>query len=210
MRAIMIQEDVSLVESRIQRFEERTGCELLLVVTNTADPYPAAPLRFGLIAGFLISLVFAFYFEFQHALLWPLSFLLIVLAMSAIGRFPWAKRLALSDWEVQRECNEKAIEFFHTLGTSKVGHKVTAMIMVAALERHIEVRVDETLSSKLGQADLDQLVGAMKVHFAKGNMAAGMIQSMDILEEKILSSFGGKVSDLPPSELKDTVHFITV
>lgn len=210
MRATLIQEDTKLVESRIKLFEENTGCELLLVLANAADPYPAAALRFGIISGFLISLVFSYYFEFHHVTLWPLSFFIITLLMSWVGHFKWAKRLALSDWEVQRECDEKAVEFFHSLGTSKVAHKVTAMIMVAVLERQIEVRVDEKLKSKMGQEQLDELVKVMLTNFKNGHMALGLIHSIDTLEQQILKDFGGRVSDTNPTELSDSIHFITI
>ena len=75
MKAIMLQEDVKAVESRLRMFEENTGCELLLVVAESSDEYPAATFRFGLVATFLFNLVFSHYFEFQHAELWPIMFL---------------------------------------------------------------------------------------------------------------------------------------
>ena len=60
MRNILIQDDVALVEDRLKQFESKTGCELLLVITNASDPYPGASWRFGLIGGFIISLIFSF------------------------------------------------------------------------------------------------------------------------------------------------------
>lgn len=208
MRHILIQDDVTLVEDRLKLFEKNTGCELLLVVANASDPYPGASWRFGLLGGFLLSLIFSYYFEFHHAYLWPISFFALCLFMTWIGHFSWAKKIALSDWEVDRECLEKAMEYFHTLGTSKVSHKVTAMIMVSVLERRIHVLVDEKLKSQITQAELDELVLIMKKHFSAGNMGLGFTQSIQSLEEKILKDFGGKVSDVSPSELKDSIHFL--
>lgn len=208
MRHILIQDDVTLVEDRLKQFEKNTGCELLLVVASSSDPYPGASWRFGMFGGFLLSLIFSYYFEFHHAYLWPISFLILCLFMTWVGHFSWAKRLALSDWEVDRECSEKAIEYFHALGTSKVSHKVTAMIMVSVLERRIQVLVDEKLKTQITQAELDHLVSLMKTHFKAGNMALGFTSSIQHLEEKIIQDFGGKVSDVSPSELKDTIHFV--
>lgn len=210
MKGMLIQDDVKLVEDRLQQFERNTGCELLLVVANTADPYPAAPWRFGFISAFLISMAFTYFFEFQQALLWPVSFFLLLALMVWIGHWPWAKRLALASWEVERECTEKALELFHGLGTSKVAHKVTAMIAIFALEREIEVLVDEKLKEKISKPDLDELVQIMSKHFSEGHMGLGLVHSIQCLEEKILKDFGGKVSDVPPSELKDTIHFLNI
>lgn len=208
MREILIQDDVKLVETRLKQFEAATGCELLIVITNASDPYPAAPWRFGVVSGFMLSLLFAYYFEFHQVLLWPVSFFLVTLLMTWIGHFDWAKKYALAEWEVARECREKAIELFHSLGTSKTTQKVTAMIMISVLERRIEVLVDEKLKSEITQAELDELVDIMKKHFVKGHMGIGLVQSIESLEVKILKDFGGKVSSISPTELKDTIHFL--
>jgi uncharacterized membrane protein len=208
MRNILIQDDVALVETRLKQFESKTGCELLLVIANSSDPYPGASWRFGLIGGFVASLIFSYYLEFHHGWMWPVSFLIVCLLMTWVGHFSWAKRLALSDWEVQRECKEKAVEYFHTLGTSKVTHKVTAMIMVSTLEKNIQVLIDEKLKTQITQAELDHLIDIMKVHFRAGNVGLGLISSIDKLEEKIILDFGGKVSDVHASELADTIQFI--
>lgn len=208
MRKVLIQEDVKLVEEKIKSFETNTGCELLLVVTDASDPYPAASWRFGVVSAFLISLTFCYYYEFEQALLWPVSFLIVTLFMTWIGHFSWPKKMALASWEVERECKEKALELFHTLGTSKVEHKVTAMIMISLLEHEIEVLVDEKLKTHITTEELSGLVKIMQKHFAEGHMSLGLIQSIQSLEDKIIRDFGGRVSDANPSELKDTIHFI--
>ncbi len=208
MQEILLQDDVKLIEDKIKHFEMSTGCELLMVVTDASDPYPAASWRFGVIAGFILSFIFSYYFEFHHSYLWPVSFLIITLLMVWVGHFKWAKKMALSDWEVNRECAGKAIEYFHTLGTSKVSHKVTAMIMISILEHKIQVLIDETLKTKIDQPKLDELVELMLKHFKTGNMGLGLTYSIQSLEEKILNEFKGKVSESNPSELKDTIHFV--
>lgn len=208
MREIILQEDVKHVEERLRRFEENTGCELLLIVAKESDDYPAAPFRFGIVSAFLFNLVFSHYFEFSHAEFWPIFFLLTFILFTWLGRFRPVKKHALAEWEVLRETKEKAIEFFHTYGTSQVGHKVTAMIMVSVLERQIHVLVDKKLSQEISQTELDGLVSTMQKHFADGNMALGFTESIEQLEGKILKDFGGKVSEKHPGELKDTILFL--
>lgn len=208
MKDIIIQDDVLLVEARLKQFETNTGCELLIVVANSADPYPGASWRFGIIAGFLTTLIFSYYLEFHLAWQWPVAMLLVTVFMTWVGHFPWAKRMALSDWEIARECREKAVELFHTLGTSQVAHKTTAMIMVSTLEKNIQVLIDEQLKAQITQAELDDLITLMKGHFKQGNVGLGLVSSIEKLEGKILNDFGGKVSAFTASELSDTIHFI--
>lgn len=202
------QEDKELIESRLKTFESNTGCELLLILAGSSDQYPGASWRFGILSGFVLTFIFSLFFEFHQSYIWPVATLIITLLMTWIGHFNWVKKFALSEIEIERETYEKALEYFHTLGTSKVSHKVTAMIMVSLLERKIMVLVDEELRSKITQPELDELITIMRKHFKENHMALGFIESIASLEEKILNDFGGKVSDANPSELKDTLHFL--
>ena len=208
MKQLMLQEDIKLVEDRIRQFEERTGCELLLVMAKESDIYPGAIWRFGVISSFLICFIFSLFCEFDHATLWPLLFIFTTFVMVIVGKSSFAKRMTLSDIEADRETQEKALEIFHTRGTSKVAHKVTAMIMASILEREIIVLVDEKLKTEITQGELDQLVNIMKPYFKMGNMAAGFIESINALEEKIVKDFGGKVSSVAPLELHDQILFL--
>ncbi|MFP5385413.1 MAG: hypothetical protein ACLGHN_05000 [Bacteriovoracia bacterium] len=208
MRQILIQDDVKLVESQLKKFEENTGCELLLILAKESDLYPGASLRFGILAGFILTFSFSLFFEFHHGYYWPLAMLLAIVLMIWVGHFKWFKKFALSEVETDRETFEKALECFHTRGTSRVSHRVTAMIYVSVLEKKIFVLVDEKLKEKISQSELDELVSIMQGHFKQGHMALGFTESIKSLEEKILKDFGGKVSDVNPDELDDKLHFI--
>lgn len=208
MKNIILQEDIQLIESRIQQFEAKTGCELLLVVAKASDSYPGASWRFGVMSGLILTFIFSLYFEFHHAYWWPLFIFGAILLMLRIGNFPQAKRLALHDGEVEVETKQRAVECFHLLGTSKVSHKVTAMIFVSELEKQIIVLVDEMLKSRLSQEELDDLVAIMKANFQGNQMAQGFYQSIESLETKILQDFGGKVSEVNSSELSNQIHFL--
>lgn len=208
MRQILIQDDVKLVESQLKKFEENTGCELLLILAKESDLYPGASLRFGILAGFILTFSFSLFFEFHHGYYWPLAMLLATIFMIWVGHFKWFKKFALSEVETDRETFEKALECFHTMGTSRVSHRVTAMIYVSVLEKKIFVLVDEKLKEKISQSELDELVSIMQGHFKQGHMALGFTESIKSLEEKILKDFGGKVSDVNPDELDDKLHFI--
>lgn len=208
MKNILNITDIELVEDQIRTFEKNTGSDLLLIVADSCDPYPAAPWRFGFITTVIISFVFAYYIEFHHPLLWPSFFTLLLILCTWIGHFDWAKRLTLAQFEVERECSEKASELFHTLGTSQVEHQVTAMILISLLEKKIEVLVDKKLREKIEQKELDDLVKIIEQEFKRNKFAAGLIQSMKTLESKIISEFAGKVCDRTESELHDSIIFI--
>ncbi len=208
MKTFITQEDTKLIEDRLVKFEANTGCELLLVLARASDLYPAASWRFGVLAGAALTFAVSLFVDLHHGYLWPLAMLTTTLLMVWLGHFDGPKRLALSELETERETAEKAVECFHTLGTSRVTHKVTAMIMVSILERKITVLVDEKLKSKITQAELDELVDIMRGHFRAGRMDLGFTKSIESLEEKILKDFGGRVSEVNPGELSDKIHFL--
>ena len=208
MKNIFLQDDIKLIEDRLKKFEANTGCELLLIVAQESDEYPGALWRFAIMFGFAVTFSFSVFLEFHHGYYWPL----FMFAMTYVGRLlaglTFFKKLSLSDVETERETTEKAIEYFHTMGTSKVSHKVTAMIMVSLLEKQIIVLIDDELKSKMTKPEIDELVQIMRQHFKSGNMGMGFVQSIESLETKILNDFGGKVSDVSPSELCDTIRFL--
>lgn len=208
MERLISHSQVQEIESEIRSFEDKTGCELLVVVTDSCDDYPAASLRFGLFSSFGLVLLFSYFFQFEHAFLWPICFFVLTILMTWLGQMDWAKRMGLSEVEVNRESDEKAIELFHTLGTSQVIHKVTAMILVSQLEKRIEVLVDEQLKSKMTQEELNELVFLMRDHFQRGDILHGFVMSIRSFADKIINDFGGKVSENTPDQLKNTIIFI--
>lgn len=209
MRHLIEKKDKDLIEKAIAEFEAKTGCEMLLIVTDNCDDYPAASLRFGLFATLALTLVLSYFLEFHDGFIWPILFFVSALLFSWLGQMDRFKRLGLSDVEVERECREKAIELFYTLGASKVSHKVTAMLLISELERKFEILVDETLKEKISKQDLEELVQIISSNFHAHAPAKGIMESLGLLEAKITKSFGGKVSSVSPNELRNQIIFLT-
>lgn len=208
MKIMLTQEDIKIVEDKIKNFEKNTGCELLTIVAQSSDTYPAASWRFGFYTSFILLFLFSLFFELHHSYYWPIIFFVLAIMLERVGRYAFVKKWALSRSEIERECYEKSIECFHKYATSKVSHKVTAMIMVSLLERKIMVLVDEQLKSQITQAELDELVMIMRLHFKQGHMSLGLINSIESLEQKILKDFGGKVTENTSNELRNEIIFI--
>jgi len=208
MRHLINAQDRDLIESAISGFEEKTGCEMLLIVTDTCDDYPAASLRFGLFATLASTLVLSYFLEFHHGYIWPILFFISALLFTWLGQIDIFKRLGLSDVEVNRECQEKAIELFYTLGSTKVSHKVTAMLLISELERKFEILVDEKLKEKISDKDLADLVEVIQKNFKAHAPAKGIQESLGLFEEKILHAFSGKASTAAPNELRNQIIFL--
>lgn len=208
MRHLIHTADKELIEKAIASFEEKTGCEMLLIVTDTCDDYPAASLRFGLFTTLALTLGLSYFFEFHHGFIWPLLFFVFALLFTWLGQMDVFKRLGLSDVEVNRECREKAIELFYTLGSTKVSHKVTAMLLISELERKFEILVDEKLNEKFTDQDLQDLVEVIQKNFKSHAPAKGIQESLKLFEEKILRAFSGKASPAAPNELRNQIIFL--
>lgn len=199
--------DIQLIEAKIKEFETNTGSELLMVIANACDEYPGAVWRFSIVSSLSIAFIISFFFNFHFPYLWPVSIFFLIALMSWVAQIPQVKKLAFYQPEVDRECQEKAIELFHSAGTSQVDHKVTCMIMLSMLERKIIVLVDEKLKEKISHFEINQIIDSMREHFQNGQMSAGLLKSMETLEKKIIQSFSGKVSETPPEKLKNEILF---
>ncbi len=212
MKKLFSESDINSIEEKLKSFEQNTGCDLLLVVTEKSDDYKVALWRFSIISALTIVFIFSLFFEFSHGYYWPvftLAVLVVVLAIlksKVIAHF--ILPFTIADGEIERECNEFALSCFYKLGVSQVNHKVTAMIILSVLEKKITILVDQMIKEKVSQLELDEIVKLISDNFKHSQMQKGMLEAIHQLEEKILLDFQGKVSTTIATQLKDHIHFV--
>lgn len=208
MKFNLNQTDLKKIESQIVHFEEATGAELLVAVTKSSCDYQGPKLRFTIMAAILSSFVVSIFFHFEHNYMWPVVFAVFTTLYSVIAHLPFLTRWITGHEEMEEETYKKAMLTFFTKGTSKVNHKVTALIFISLLEHKIQVLVDEKLKEKISETDLKELIELMKKEFKKNQFADGISASVKRFEERVLKEFGAKVSEASPNELSNVVHFI--
>lgn len=196
------------VEARIKSFEENTGCELVVAIARESDPYPAAPLRFSFITTIIISLVATYYLSFHFDSILVLAQVVLILIFIRVGNINWVKKRVLVDAEVEREVNEKAVETFHELCTTKTQHQVSTLLYFSLLEKQIRLLVDKDLNEKIEQTTLDKIVNNLSFEIKSKKFADGIIHSIDSIEVMVLEAFGQKLDQVPPNEIKNQIFWL--
>jgi len=192
-RKILSVQEESKIEQKIALYEKETGAELVICIAKSSDPYPAAVLRFSILATLAISALLTFYFTFSHELILVGSQLILFFLLTFIGRSNHIKRFFLSKLETDREVGEKAMELFYSRGLYQTKYKVGILLFISIQEKMIRLLVDKKLQEKISQDDLDYIVNILGKEFKTGHYFNGLNQTLNILEEKILHFFPEKV-----------------
>ena len=200
--------DEPLVSKAIENFELETGAELVIAVARVSDPYPAAPLRFAMIAGVLTTLFLSSFIQMNYDFLWIIIYFLIMLALIPIGKIARIKKMILTDDEIDREVNEKAMELFYQLCTTKTDHKVSTFMYFSLLERKIRLLVDEDLKEKLNQQILDEIVEHLANHFKQGSFKDGLLESIATIQKEVMGAYPDKCSQTTNHQIHNQIFWI--
>lgn len=204
-RKILKKAEEKKIEKLIQDFEQKTGTELILVIAKSSDPYPGASLRFAIVFSTLLTMIATLVFDFRELFYIPLFQLISVLFFALLGNISFIKKLTLNKTEVQRETNEKAMEFFYTYGPSRAQHKVSILLYISLLEKQLRLLVDQVLSERLEQKDLDSIIQILQEEFKSPNFYDGLETAIETLEGKILHFFPQKVLREAPAQLQNKI-----
>lgn len=199
---------VKRIESLIEKFENATGAELLLVIGNASDTYPGAILRFAIFSSFILTSLACLIFEFKEVVYIPLLQLIITILMVFAGMLPILKKLSLSQTEMKREVSEKSLELFQLYGPTRSQHRVSIFLYVSSLEREIRILVDKEIKEKFSQSDLDLIIQIFQEDFSKNKFYDGFETAIETLEGKVLHYFPNKVLSIPPDNMNNQIIWV--
>ena len=197
-----------LISKSIENFELETGAELVIAVAKVSDPYPAAALRFAIVTGFFLTMLLSLFFEITYDFLWPAIYFLIMLVLIALGNISQIKKRILTNEEIDREVNGKAMETFYELCTTKTNHKASTFMYFSLMERKIRLLVDEDLKEKLNQQILDEIVERLSEHFKNGNFKDGILESIETIKKEVLAMYPEKCSQVSENQINNQIFWI--
>lgn len=196
------------IKERVESFENNTGAELVVAIAHESDPYPGAVMRISLLMALFASLLLSYVVEFAYAYLYILAQFFFTFLFLPLGRISSIKSLALVSSEIDREVSEKAIEVFFTHCSAKSSHSNEILLYTSLFEKKIEVLVGENLKDKLGQETLDSIVSIVQEDFGKKKYHDAYTRAITLLEEKVMTEFPEKVSQVGADELKNEILWI--
>ena len=208
MSKLLKRKDNERINALISGFEERTHSELVIVVNNKSDPYPAASLRFGVACSLSLTFIATVFIEFEYSFMVPLLTLISFFIFSLIGRLHVFLRMSLTEEEKDREVSEKALETFYLQGVNRTDHRATSMIYFSLLEKKVMIMVDKAINRKLEREDLKKVVEIVHDEFQQKNYYEGLETAIETLERLILYYFPSKVLEEKPAEMANQITYL--
>ncbi len=193
------------IKRLIAEAEAKSNSELVPMIVNVSDNYPAAHWRAAIIVSFLFSL--GLYFS-PLAIINPIYFLWIQIPGLFIGywmgNIPALTRLLITKDEIEFEVTQRAIEAFyeHNLHVTEKHNGV--LIFISLLERKIKIITDVGVKQKVDQKIWDEIIFDFTEKVGQGQFVEALKKTIeaasDILENYFPSS--GKVKK---NELKNDI-----
>ncbi|NOT80564.1 MAG: hypothetical protein HOP07_16370 [Bacteriovoracaceae bacterium] len=185
--------------------EKKSHSELVPMVVERSDDYPAAHFRSAIIVSFIFSL--ALYFS-PLTIINPIYFLWIqvpgLFLGYLLGNVSWVTKLLTTKREIEIEVYQRAIEAFfeHNLHMTKRHNGV--LIFVSLLEHKIQIITDSGVKAKIDQKIWDEIVNDFGQKVSKSTLSEALkeaISSAAIVLEKYFPLDGKEKSN----ELKNDI-----
>lgn len=167
--------DKEEIKAMITEAESKSNSELVPMIVNTSDVYPAAHFRAAIIVSFLFSL--GLYFS-PFSIINPIWFLWIqipgLLLGYALGNIPFFTRLLITKKEVEYEVTQRAIEAFFEHNLHATDNHNGVLIFISLMERKIKIITDIGVKQKVDQKIWDEIIVAFTEKVAEGNFTLAL------------------------------------
>ncbi len=194
-----------LIKEAVKKSEDHTSGEILPVMLEKSDFYPAAHFRLALVMGMTLSIIFYYTYDFDD----PIALLWIQLPGMILGHLlafiPFFKKLFTTKAEINEEVHQRAIEVYFNNKVSMTRDRTGIMIFVSLLERKVEVLADYGINAQVQKEYWNELVKKLVYDLGSGNKVKGMITAIETCGQTLKEKFPRKVDD--SNEVSD--HLIT-
>ena len=183
--------DVKKIGEAVKIAENKTTGEIIPMIVRQSTPTGHIATIYGLLifCSFLIIDLETSLSNWDMNYLWTLPAIAIgsFLVGTVISKLDFAKRLFLSNRDMQAEVLERAeLEFYRGRFNETAAH-TGVLIFVSLLERRVVVLADKGISGELPPSTWDDIVSAMTDSLKEHDFLAGMTKAIqkcgDILAE---------------------------
>lgn len=173
---MMINEkDKQLIKSLIKEAETKSHSEIVPMIINHSDHYPAAHFRAAIIVSFIFSL--ALYFS-PLSIINPIYYLWVqipgLLIGYFLGQFPPITRLLITKKEIDAEVAQKGYEAFFTHNLHLTAKHTGVLILISLMEKRIKIIADAGIAKKVEQKVWDQIVYEFTENIHQGHFVDGL------------------------------------
>jgi len=183
------------IEEAVFAAEAKTSGEIVPMVVAASDDYPGARWR--------LATAFAFTAQLIALLLWPeldawwvaAVFAPGLLVGHALAARPILLRLALSQAKVDEEVQQRAFEAFLQNNLHATRDRTGVLVFVSALERRIQIISDIGIDKATPAGFWQQAVDQLAVRVKAGDLAAGLIETVETCGELLAENFPHQSDD---------------
>ncbi len=179
--------DFASVREAVEKFEKVTRGELVPLVVADAGEYGWVKYKTGLF-GFVFALVGGE--AWSHFRTWPLDahevtvlVTLGVLVGTVVGMVPAVARIFLGQAHTAAVVHRRALSEFTHQGCGNTHEKIGILVMVALLERRIEIIADSGIQSVVAEKEGPDVWHSVTARFseaaARGEAVQGLIATIE-------------------------------
>lgn len=196
-------DDRRAIQQALAEAEDKSGCEIVVVVADDSGRYDRGEDIFGLVLSLLVlsGLWLGLAYSQQagsDAASWgaataPLglvSILAVIFAAFAAGAwlatiFPVLKTIFVARQEMQDEVSRAAQACFFEYDLRKAKNGAGILIYISLFERMVQVLGDEAASARLETHDFQAICDEIRIGLRAGQAGTGLVQAMSLISTKL-------------------------
>lgn len=183
------QKDKDFLKETVKKAESKTSGEIVPVILDKSDFYPAAHFRLALIIGILFSFTCYYTFDFDDPiiLIWiQIPGMIIGYLLAYIAPI---KRLLTSQSEMDEETFQRALEVFYKNSVSMTKDRTGIMIYISLLERKAFILADCGINEKVASDYWDKLILKLISKIKDGHIVHGLSEAITECGKSLEASF---------------------
>lgn len=187
------------IEAAVQKFEESTHAEILPVVLNKSDDYPAV--RWRVAVGFSVLMTAASFFLTQDLFVSPfilLSTIFIWLILGfMIASFGTVQRFFLLEDKIREEVRQRAYEVFITHRVHATENRGGILLFVSLMEHRVEIIPDIGYEGKVDGSDWSAVIDTLLERVHTQDLTTAIIMAIEDcagIADKAFPIAGGKMN----------------
>ncbi len=211
IRSRLSSDDFRLIEEAVGKVEKKTSGEVVPMIvrrSSTIGHVPLTLLLFLIVIWFLSDWIFSLYTEIallESPLYMVLGLVIIFFLTRILSPLEWVQRILTPCHDQALQVNQRAeIEFFES-DIRETKNSTGVLLMLSLMERRAVVLSDKTISDKLSPETWKKVIDRMISGIRNKNVAAGMIEGIDICGELLSKHF-----PLPPGDINELPNHLVI
>ncbi|MFT7671077.1 MAG: putative membrane protein [Planctomycetota bacterium] len=205
-RAVDVLGEAELAElsAEIERAEETTSGEVVVVVVERSDRHPGAPWVAGIMMLLLGSAASARWMPWDSpSLFFGLQVIFAAAGMLAAHFVPGFRRVFVTEERATEMAEEQSIQEFNRYGLHKTVGQTGVLLFVSLFERRVIVLGDEGIDAVLSKSHWEATTDAILDGIRKGSLAEGLQRGLKLSTAVLTEHFPPTGEN--PNEVPDHV-----